>query len=94
MRELTLIETGYLAGGLLLSLVLPLLASLRGPRDPSAARSCVTILCAAQLLLALAGLSVLASAALAPYAAAGGLAGWTGGAFVLRRRQARVTRVA
>ena len=33
MRELTLLETGYLGGMLLLSLVLQLLMSVLGPND-------------------------------------------------------------
>jgi len=39
MRELTLLETGYLAGLLLLSLVLPLLMSFCGPQDSAASKS-------------------------------------------------------
>jgi len=78
MRELTLLETGYLAAGLLLSLVLPLLMSLRGPQDPAARRSCMRIVWTGQTLLALAGLTVLASAALAPYAAGFAFASYVG----------------
>lgn len=68
MRELTLLETGYLAGLLLLSLVLPLLMSLRGQRKGAIRRADLkTVLCG-QLLGAVAGLGVLGSASLAPYA--------------------------
>ena len=70
MRELTLLETGYLAGMLLLSLVLPLLMSIYGPRDAAAKRSCMKTEWIGQTLGAVAGLAVLASASVAPYAAA------------------------
>jgi hypothetical protein len=70
MRELTLLETGYLAAGLPLCLVLPLLMSFRGPQDAAARRSCLRVVWTGQAFLALAGLTVLASATLAPYAAA------------------------
>jgi len=39
MRELTLLETGYLAGLLLLSLALPMLMSIRSPLDPATKKS-------------------------------------------------------
>jgi hypothetical protein len=41
MGELTLLETGYLAALLLLSLVLPLLMSFCGPRAAAARKSCM-----------------------------------------------------
>jgi hypothetical protein len=41
MRELTLLETGYLVGLGLLSLVLPLLMSFRGPLDTTTRKSCM-----------------------------------------------------
>jgi hypothetical protein len=91
MREITLLETGCLAGGLLLYLVLPLLMSFRGPPDTTARRSCLKTVWAGQLLLALAGLTVLVSPLLASYAAAFGLAGWLACAFRLLR-QFRVAR--
>jgi hypothetical protein len=68
MRELTLLETGYLAGLLLLSLVLPLLMSFRGRRDGAIRRSDIRMVLLGQLLGAVAGLGVLASASIAPYA--------------------------
>ena len=70
MRELTLLETVYLAGMLLLSLVLPLLMSIRAPQDEATTRSCMKLLWTGQALLAVAGLAVLASASVAPYASA------------------------
>ncbi len=73
MRELTLLETGYLCGALLLSLVLPLIMSFRGPQDPIARKSCLTTVWAGQTLLALAGVAIFASAKVAPYAAVFGL---------------------
>lgn len=68
MRELTLLETGYVAGMLLLSLVLPLLMSICGPRDEATKRSSMRPVWIGQALLAVAGLAVLASAPVAPYA--------------------------
>jgi hypothetical protein len=41
MRELTLLDTGYLAGGLILGLVLPLMMSFRGPLDAATRQSCM-----------------------------------------------------
>lgn len=61
MRELTLLETGYLAGMLLLSLVLPLLMSICAPRDAATKKSCMKTVWIGQALLAVAGLGVLAS---------------------------------
>ena len=68
MRELTLLETGYLAGLLLLSLALPLLMSFCGPRDAAARRSCMKTVWMGQTLGAVAGLAMLASASVALYA--------------------------
>ena len=68
MREMTLLETGYLAGMLLLSSVLPLLMCICGPRDEATQRSCMRLVWIGQGLLAVAALTVLASAAVAPYA--------------------------
>lgn len=73
MRELTLLETGYLAGMLLLSLVLPLLMSIYAPRDVATKGSCMKTVWMGQTLLAVAGLAVLASASVAPYATAFGV---------------------
>lgn len=86
MRELTLLETGYLAGGLLLCLVLPLLMSFRSPKDAAAKRSCMTTVWTGQALLALAGLAVMASPLFAPYAAGFGLVSCVACALVLRRQ--------
>ncbi len=69
MRELTLLDTGYLAGGLLLCLVLPMVMSFRGPMDEATKRSCMKIVWPGQMLLAIAGLTLLTSSILAPYAA-------------------------
>ena len=87
MRELTLLETSYLAVGLLLSLLLPLLMSFRGSeRNTVAKRSCLTTVWSAQAVLALAGLAVISSAPIAPYAAALGLMGWVCCALLLLRQ--------
>jgi len=91
MREMTLFETGCLAGGLLLCLVLPLLMSFRGPPRTAARRSCLKTVWAGQLLLALAGLTVLVLPRLAPYAVVFGMAGWLACAFRLLQ-QFRVAR--
>src|SRR2546423_873854 len=73
MRELTLLETGYLAGLLLLSSVLPLLMGLHGPQNAAIKRSCMKTVWMGQALGAFAALVVLASTPSAPYAAAFGL---------------------
>jgi hypothetical protein len=86
MSELTLIETGYLAGGLLLCLVLPLLMSFRAPQDAAAMRDCMKTVWLGQALLTFAGLAVLASAPLAPYAAAFGLVSCMACALLLLRQ--------
>lgn len=86
MRELTLLETGYLSGGLLLCLALPLLMSFRGPQGAAARRPCLRTVWTGQMLLACAGLAVLASAPVAPYAAAFGLLGYSVCTFVLVRQ--------
>ncbi|MBC8002495.1 MAG: hypothetical protein H7X97_07895 [Opitutaceae bacterium] len=86
MRELTLLETGYLAGLLLLSLVLPLLMSFGDPRDVAIRRHCLRIVCLGQGLGALAALTVLASAPFAPYAAGFGLASCLGCGLLLIRQ--------
>ena len=86
MRELTLLETGYLVGGLLLCLVLPLLMSFRGPLNAAAKRSCMKTVWTGQTLLALAGLTVLASPLFAPYAAGFGLVSCIACAFLLLRQ--------
>jgi hypothetical protein len=65
MRELTVLETGYLAGLLLLSLVLPLLMSLEELQDGATRRSCMKTVWLGQALGGFAGLAVLASASVA-----------------------------
>ena len=74
MRELSLLETGYLAGLLLLSLALSLLMSFRSPKHDARRRSSVMAVWLGQTLGALAATVVLVSAPFAPYAAALGLA--------------------
>ena len=86
MRELTLLETGYLAGLLLLSLVLPLLMSFRGPRDETTRKLCLKIVWSGQILGFLAGLGILGSPLVAPYAAALGCASCLACAILLLRR--------
>jgi hypothetical protein len=86
MRELTLLETGYLAGGLVLCLVLPFIMSFRGPREAAARNSCMKVVWTGQALLALAGVTVLMSATAAPYAASSGLLACIGCAFILLRQ--------
>lgn len=78
MRELSLLETGALAVGLLLSLVQPLLISVYGPRNGDGRRYCLKVVWMGQVLLAIAGLGVMGSSALAPYAVGLGVAGWAG----------------
>src|SRR5258708_6534936 len=70
MRELTLLETGYLAGLLLFSLVLPLMMSFCGPRRAATKKSCMNTVWIGEALGAFAALVVLASPPSAPYAAA------------------------
>ena len=86
MRELTLLDTGYLAGLLLLSLVLPLLMNFRGPPDASSKRSCMRAVWMGQALGAFAALVVLVSAPVAPYAAAFGLVSCMGCALIMLRQ--------
>jgi hypothetical protein len=86
MRELTLPETGYLAGGLLLCLVLPLMMSFRSPRNVATKRLCMKTVWTGQGLLTLAGAAVLVSASVAPYAATCGLLSWIACVFVLLRQ--------
>jgi len=67
MRELTLLETGCLAGLLLLSLVLPLLMSFRGRREGAIRRADIRTVLTGQLLGAGAGVAILFSGKIAPY---------------------------
>jgi hypothetical protein len=75
MRELTLLESSYLAGMILLSLVLPLLMSISAAQDAAAKRSCMRTAWIGQAVLVVAGLAVLASASIAPYATVFGVMG-------------------
>ena len=86
MRDLTLLESGLLAGGLVLCLLLPLLISLRGPMDGATRKSCMRIVWTGQAILTGAGIAVLASSSLAPFAAALGLFSYLACALVLLRR--------
>lgn len=86
MRELTLLETGYLAGLLLLSLVLPVLMSFGGPKHAATTRPCMKTLWIGQGAVGLAGVVVLASALFAPYAAALGSMSCIGCSLLLLRR--------
>ena len=86
MRGITLLETGFLAGLLVLSLVLPLRMSFRSPQDAAIRKSCLKIIWAAQAFLALAAMVVLASSPFAPYATAFGLVGFLWCALALHRQ--------
>jgi hypothetical protein len=86
MRELTLIETGYLAGLLLLSLVLPLLSSLRGRPGAVSWRAGLKTVWCGQLLGAGCALVVLVSGGLAPYAFGLGVASYLRCGIVLLRQ--------
>jgi hypothetical protein len=85
MHEFTLLETGYLAGLLPLSLVLPLITSFRDPLDATTKRFCMRTVWTGQTLLALTGLTVLVSPLFAPYFAAFGLMDCVACSFVLHR---------
>jgi hypothetical protein len=93
MRELTLLETGYLVGLGLLSLVLPLLMSFRGPLDATTRKSCMKTVWTGLTLDVIALLVVRASSLLAPYAAGFGLVSYIACVFVLLR-QFRAVRTA
>ena len=86
MRELTLLDTGYLVGLGLLSLVLPLMMSFRGPLDAATKKSCMKTVWTGTALLVLAIVVVRLSAAFAPYAAGFGLVSCIWCALVLRRQ--------
>ena len=86
MRELTLIETGYFAGLLVLSLVMPLMVSSRGVRSVAAKRNCVGLVWIAQVILALGAIGVLASTTVALYALVLALVGWSWCLVAVRRQ--------
>jgi hypothetical protein len=69
MRDMTLLDTCYLAGLLLLSLSLPLMLSMRAPQQLALRRSCMRTVWLGQALLGIAGLVVLVSSAAAPLSA-------------------------
>lgn len=94
MRELTLLETSYLAGVLFLCLVLPLMMSFRGPLDAATRKACMKTVWAGQTLLAIAGVAVLVSSTLAPYGAGFGLVSCIASAFVLLRQLRAAPRTA
>jgi len=81
-----LIETGYLASLLLLSLVLPLLMSFRGPRDPATRSACTKMVWIGQALGVVAALAALASASVAPYATLFGVLSYSGYTLMLLQR--------
>jgi len=93
MRELTLTETSYLAELILLSLVLPLLMSFRGPQDATSRNRCMQTVWLGQGFGTIAALGVVVSATVAPYAAAFGLLSCLCCAIVLVRqmREVRLT---
>lgn len=86
MRELTLLEIGYLAGLLLLSLVLPLWIRFRSRREGTIRRADLKTVLIGQLLGAGAGVVILVSAALAPYAVGFALVSCMVCAWILFRR--------
>ena len=86
MRELTLLETCYLVGLGLLSLVLPLMMSFRGPLDAATRKSCMRTVWMGLWLGVLAMVVVKASALFAPYAAVFGLVNCIWCALVLHRK--------
>jgi len=86
MRELTLIETGYSAGLLVLSLVLPLMVSLSGARSAAARGNCIRMVWVGQVVLAMGGVGVLVSSAVAVYALALAVMGWIACVVVLKRQ--------
>jgi hypothetical protein len=73
MRELTLLETGCLAGLLLLSLVLPMRLSGRVPRKSHARRASLGTVWLGQILLGVAAILILVSPGTAPFALAFGM---------------------
>ena len=86
MRELSLLDTGYLVGVGLLSLVLPLMMSFCGPPDATTRKSCMKTVWTGTILLTVAVLTVRVSALLAPYAAGFGLVSCITCAFLLLRQ--------
>jgi len=86
MRDMTLLETAYLAGLLLLSLVLPIMLSSRGARQTAARTSCPRTVWTGQVLLGIAGVLVLVSNVVAPFAMLFGLLSCGGCAAALHQQ--------
>lgn len=86
IRELSLLETSYLVGLGLLSLVLPLMMSFRGPQDAATKRSGMRTVWVGVALLTFAMMVVRLSAPFAPYAAVFGLVSCIWCALVLGRQ--------
>jgi hypothetical protein len=86
MRDMTLLDTGRLAGLLLLSLVLPLMLSLRRLREIALQRSCPRTVWLGQVVLGIAGVVVLASSAAASFAVLFAALSCGGCAVVLHRQ--------
>ena len=86
MRELTLLDTGYLAGLLFVSLVLPLVMSFHSPQSEATRRLCMRTVWTGQVLLGFIALVVLVSTQSAPYATAFGLVSCICCALVLLRQ--------
>lgn len=73
MRELTFLETGCVMGLVALSLVLPILMSLRSPQNAVTRRACMKTVWLGQGLLSVAGAFAIFVPTLATYAAVAGL---------------------
>jgi heme A synthase len=94
MRDLNLLETGCLAGLLLLSLLLPILLARRIPQHPAIRRDCLRTVWLGQGVLMMAGMAVvfIPSPAAAALAAAFGTASCVLCAVVLHRQLRAVPR--
>jgi hypothetical protein len=86
MRDMTILDTSYLIGLLLLSLVLPLMLSLRAPQPHAFRRSCTRTVWLGQFLLGGVGIAVLASSHAAPWAMLIGVLSWGTCALALHRQ--------
>lgn len=86
MRDMTLLDTGYLASLLLFSVVLPLMLSLGAPRHFALRRSCTRTIWLGQALLGIAGVVVLASSVAAHFATLFGALSCGACAVVLHRQ--------
>lgn len=72
MRDMALLDTGCLAGLLLVSLVLPLMLSWRASRQTASRRACLRTVWLGQTMVGIAGVAVLVSPVAAPFAMAFG----------------------